>query len=298
MFSEKITFTILLILLGMAIALIIYLFFHFRTKIRKLTCEIDEKNAILSHYQLKLESVEIDLKNNITFRERAISIVVHDLRSPLSFLHKTLVHLNQSSDAITPKMLKRLTDEMSFSSYQIVGFVNDLLEWLKNNNKGFIESSSIGQLHEFIRSKCAIYIDMAQKKGLEMKIDLKPDYYIRTDFNLLQIILRNLLDNAIKNTDTGSISITGYPKDGKNYIIITDTGNGMSKDKATELEFGVITKKTNESTQIGFRIVHDLATLLKGKIRIITEPNRGSSITLELPNHGTPPIGKSVASAQ
>lgn len=259
------------------------MFIYFRAKIRQLSKEIEDKNAIVSHYALKLESVEIDLKNNIAFRERAISIVVHDLRSPLSFLHKTLVQLNESGDKVAPSMLKRLTSDMSFSSYQILGFVNDLLEWLKNNKKGFIESSTIISLNEFIRTKCAIYMDIAQKKGLDFKIEIKPDYYIKVDVNLLQIILRNLLDNSIKNTESGSITISGYVKANKNYIILSDTGYGMTKDKATELEFGVITKKTTESTQIGFRIVHDLVNLLKGKLSIETECNKGTTIYLELP---------------
>ncbi len=283
MFLEKSVLIISLLTLCIISGSVIYMFIKFRTKIRQLSKEIEDKNDIVSHYALKLESVEIDLKNNIAFRERAISIVVHDLRSPLSFLHKTLVQLNESGDKVAPSMLKRLTSDMSFSSYQILGFVNDLLEWLKNNKKGFIESSTIIPLQEFIRTKCAIYMDIAQKKGLDFKIELKPDYYIKVDVNLLQIILRNLLDNAIKNTESGSITISGYAKGDKNYIILSDTGYGMSKDKATELEFGVITKKTSESTQIGFRIVHDLVNLLKGKLSIETESNKGTTIYLELP---------------
>lgn len=283
MFLEKSVLIISLLTLCIISGSVIYMFIKFRAKIRQLSKEIEDKNDIVSHYALKLESVEIDLKNNIAFRERAISIVVHDLRSPLSFLHKTLVQLNESGDKVAPSMLKRLTSDMSFSSYQILGFVNDLLEWLKNNKKGFIESSTIIPLQEFIRTKCAIYMDIAQKKGLDFKIELKPDYYIKVDVNLLQIILRNLLDNAIKNTESGSITISGYAKGDKNYIILSDTGYGMSKDKATELEFGVITKKTSESTQIGFRIVHDLVNLLKGKLSIETESNKGTTIYLELP---------------
>ena len=283
MFLEKSVLIILFLTLCIISGSFIYMFIYFRAKIRQLSKEIEDKNAIVSHYALKLESVEIDLKNNIAFRERAISIVVHDLRSPLSFLHKTLVQLNESGDKVAPSMLKRLTSDMSFSSYQILGFVNDLLEWLKNNKKGFIESSTIISLNEFIRTKCAIYMDIAQKKGLDFKIEIKPDYYIKVDVNLLQIILRNLLDNSIKNTESGSITISGYVKANKNYIILSDTGYGMTKDKATELEFGVITKKTTESTQIGFRIVHDLVNLLKGKLSIETECNKGTTIYLELP---------------
>lgn len=284
MFFEKSLLVFGVIVIGLIFSVSVYLFLNYRSRIQKLIKEIEEKNKIISHYVLKLESVEIDLKNNIAFKERAISIVVHDLKSPLSFLHKALVHLDKSFESISPKMLKRLIYEMSFSSYQILGFVNDLLEWLKSNKKGYVESQNIIPLNEFLYSKCAVYIDMAQKKGLNFKIDLKPDYYIKTDSNLLQIIMRNLLDNSIKNTDSGSITITGFLKDGKNHIIISDTGHGMTKDKATELEFGVITKKTTESTQIGFRIVHDLVNLLKGKIRITTDINKGTIINLEIPN--------------
>lgn len=269
--------------LAASLGLLAYLFVYYRNKIAVLKKELESKSQLASHYALQLESVQIDLKNSISFRERAISIVVHDLKSPLTFLNKAIVHLNESTDGISPQVLKRLTTEMSFTTHQIVGFVNDLLEWLKSNNKEFVESSSVNQLLDFVQNKYAIYANMAKRKGLDFTIDLKPDYYIAADFNLLQIVVRNLLDNALKNTDVGGITLSGYAKDGKNYIIISDTGNGMTKDKASELEYGVITRKTNDSTQIGFRIVHDLVRLLNGKISITTEKDKGTTVTLALP---------------
>ena len=106
---------------------------------------------------------------------------------------------------------------------------------------------------------------------------------MRTDISLLLIVLRNLLDNAIKHTTKGSIAVSGYATERHQFVTISDTGYGINAEKIIELENGVITKKTSESTQIGYRIVYDLVQKMKGNIHIESTEGKGTKITIQLP---------------
>jgi signal transduction histidine kinase len=256
---------------------------HYRQKIAGLERKIKEKNDALTNSMLQLESSRTELKNSIAFRERAISIVVHDLKSPLSFLYRIVNHLHETHDTIAKSQLQKLTGEMSYTTYEIVGFVNDLLDWLNSNQIDFSLRPTMKPFNDFINTKCAIYAEMASRKGLAFNVKSSPDFIISADYNLLQIVIRNLLDNAIKNTEEGSITIDGYSDDASQYIIIADTGIGINKDKAIELEYGVITKKTNESSQIGFRIVYDMVAKMNGKIKIDSVAGKGVTVKIILP---------------
>ena len=241
------------------------------------------KTEELRYSMLQLEANEIELTNNLAFRERIISIVMHDLKSPLTFVHKIATCLYETHSTLSKEDLERLTFELYHTSFDITNFVINLLQWLNSTQQNFRLTYTIQPLNEFIRTSCAVYIKMANEKGLDFEF-LSPDSLVlRTDFSLLLIVLRNLLDNAIKNTPKGSITISGYATDRHQFVTIADTGYGINPEKIIELENGVITKKTSESTQIGYRIVYDLVQKMKGNIQIVSAEGKGSKITVKLP---------------
>lgn len=271
------------LLIVLLLSILFYVLWKYRSDISALQKELQERKEALQYSMLQLESSQTELKNSLAFRERAISIVVHDLKSPLSFLYRIINHLHLSHAKMSQPELDKLTAEMSHTTYQIVGFVNDLLDWLNSNHTNFSLQTDMKPFNDFLLNKCAVYAEIAKKKGLQFELKAKPDFILRADFNLLQIVIRNLLDNAIKNTEEGAVSIHGYADDLNQYMTIADTGTGISNDKAMELEYGVITKKTNESSQIGFRIVYDMVVKMNGKIKIQKNASGGTSITVILP---------------
>lgn len=280
---SPILFSALLILAASAFAFAFFIYRKYKRRLNALEKELEEKKDALQYSILQLESSKTELKNSLAFRERTISIVVHDLKSPLAFLHRIITHLHESHADISRHSLEKLTSEMRHTTYQIAGFVNDLLDWLNSTHVDFSLKPDIKPFNDFLNSKVGVYAEIAKKKGLAFQLKAKPDFILRADFNLLQIVIRNLLDNAIKNTDTGSVSINGYADESNQYIVISDTGVGMNSDKAMELEYGVITKKTNESSQIGFRIVYDMVLKMKGKIKIQSGDGNGTSVSVILP---------------
>ncbi len=244
---------------------------------------VTAKTEELRYSMLQLEANEIVLTNNLAFRERIISIVMHDLKSPLTFVHKIATSLYETHAELSKEDLERLTFELYHTSFDITNFVINLFQWLNSTQQNFKLSFTIQPLNEFIRTSCAVYIKMASEKGLQFEFQSPDSLVLRTDFSLLLIVLRNLLDNAIKHTHKGSISVSGHATERHQFVTISDTGYGITAEKIIELENGVITKKTSESTQIGYRIVYDLVQKMKGNIHIISSEGKGSKITVQLP---------------
>ena len=218
-----------------------------------------------------------------SIRERIISIVMHDLKSPLTFVHKIATALYETHAGLSKEDLERLTFELYHTSFDITNFVTNLLQWVNSTQQNFKLTYTIQPLNEFIRSSCAVYIKMANEKGLQFNFESAESLVLRTDFSLLLIVLRNLLDNAIKHTREGNITVSGYANERHQFVTISDTGYGITAEKIIELENGVITKKTSESTQIGYRIVYDLVQKMKGNIHIESAEGKGSKITVQIP---------------
>ena len=274
------------IVIAIIVSILIIVFILVKT-LRKREKTLEEmvaaKTEELRYSMLQLEANEIELTNNLAFRERIISIVMHDLKSPLTFVHKIATSLYETHSTLSKEDLERLTFELYHTSFDITNFVINLLQWLNSTQQNFRLTYTIQPLNEFIRTSCAVYIKMANEKGLDFEFQSPDSLVLRTDFSLLLIVLRNLLDNAIKNTPKGSISISGYATDWHQFVTIADTGYGINPEKIIELENGVITKKTSESTQIGYRIVYDLVQKMKGNIQIVSAEGKGSKITVQLP---------------
>jgi signal transduction histidine kinase len=261
------------------------LLLQLRKQKKNLERVVTQKTEELRFSLLQLEATEVELTNNLAFRERMISIVMHDLKSPLNFVHKIAASMYESNTNISQADLHRLSFELYQTTFDINNFVNNLLQWLNSTKKNIKLSYTTEKLNDFIRNNCAVYFKIASEKKLQFNLLASDNLSITADFSLFSIVLRNLLDNAIKNTREGKIEITAHIDDRLQYIIISDTGSGIAPDKIVELESGVITKKTSESTQIGYRIVYDLMQKMKGSIHIKSTPDKGTHITLQLPAH-------------
>jgi signal transduction histidine kinase len=104
-----------------------------------------------------------------------------------------------------------------------------------------------------------------------------------TDRKILEIILRNLLDNAIKYTSAGSVTLRFEHRDGGSVITVADTGRGMPPDKIKRLE--AYAKKPNDqlSDTFGYRFIYTLAEKIDASIQIVSELHKGTSISIFIP---------------
>lgn len=268
------------------IALAFSLSFNFLLLRRKRLLDQKIKNLIEEARSslLKLEASETELKQNLEFKKRVIDILIHDIRSPIIFIHKLASNLQNLHDSLEKEEIYDLQQEIVSTSFQIHEFVSDMLQWINASQHYFKPTSTTFSLNSFFVDDCKLYFDIAKSKGLLIELKAMDSYTIKIDRTLFKIIVRNLLDNAIKNTVKGKITLNGYTDSGNmQKIFISDTGTGMPIEKVFEIQQGIITKKSSDSTQIGFRIVHDLMKKLNGTVAIQSDSNTGTIVILEFP---------------
>ncbi|NJO08603.1 MAG: HAMP domain-containing histidine kinase [Leptolyngbyaceae cyanobacterium SL_1_1] len=145
-------------------------------------------------------------------------------------------------------------------------------------------------LREFLDDLVANTLPLAQRKQLVVVMDCdRTPAAITTDAVRLRQIISNLLSNAVRYTQAGTIRVTCEQPDAQTWLIaIADTGIGISPDMQKRIfePYFRVSPASNEiedGTGLGLAIVHRLVTLLQGKIDLVSAPSQGSTFTLTFP---------------
>ncbi len=168
------------------------------------------------------------------------------------------------------------------SSNRICQFSTDFLTWYNSQKLGFIIKSEPIELDGFVKDTCAFYSDMARRKGLSIEYTIPPGLTFFSDRNILSIIIRNLVDNAIKYTLSGSIRITAERADEHIHIRISDTGPGMTARKIEEILAYTEEGADKATVTFGYRFITELVRKLGGTLNIVSDPGKGTSVTITL----------------
>lgn len=237
---------------------------------------------ILTDLRKELTAERDEAKRNAEFRRETLNSVVHELRTPMSAIVSLADLINAETDF---EEIKKLTHLLSKSSYRLLNTTNNILTYSR------IEQGSVDivlhpvDIAELIREICAMLEIKAKSKSLELTFDLPQKLVARVDRSILEIILMNLIGNAIKFTTVGGVDVS--LKEDKDYIqlSVSDTGPGISEEDIVKLfepffQGGADTISSNEGTGLGLSIWKHYADLMSAKIRVHSTLGEGSVFTL------------------
>lgn len=257
------------ILAAVFILAIILLFLRLRTKRlkernRKLQAIITEQTAALT-------------ESNRT-KDRIITMVLHDLRSPIRFLHIVSSMLTKDQLKEKPGGMEEALALLKNSTGALNEFTDQFFTWAASQQEEFKVVNEIFSLQSLFEELYGLYADMAATNRNTLII-VPTDHSVYTDKNILSAIIRNLLDNANKNTTNGIIQLSAERKEEQLLIFVADTGVGMS---AEVKEFYL-----NKSHQVGHHgngsvIVIDLLKKIGGQLSIKNNEDRGTIFQIEL----------------
>jgi len=135
-------------------------------------------------------------------------------------------------------------------------------------------------LHDFIKETTILYKDIALRKGLYFDWDIPARLTLLSDRNMLATVIRNLVDNAVKYTTSGSIGISALQKNGHVQIQVKDTGRGMTALKIRQIR-AINEKDTNRTGQtFGYRFIIELVRKLNGEVDIESAPEGGTTVVV------------------
>lgn len=220
----------------------------------------------------------------------------HEIRTPLN----AIIGLGYllAEEKLTEAQ-HQLVSKIQISGKSLLGIVNDVLDLSKiEANEMELEAQPV-ELRELCEEVSSVFAIQAEAKNLEFHFDLDPKLpsWVITDSTRLRQILANLISNSLKFTTIGKISVSAKIEDTEqvlpeNHInvrlTVTDTGIGISPEAQARL-FKPFTQADTSTTRrfggtgLGLSIVHQLVSLMDGKIGIESAENVGSQFWVDLP---------------
>lgn len=220
-------------------------------------------------------------------KDKVFSIVGHDLKTPISTLQELLeLYRNKAISATEiAEMTPRLKNNVDHSAFTL----NNLLLWAENQMHGVKTSPEYVNVKEAVTEIIGLYQEQIEQKEIIIDCQIPINFLAFTDPEHLNIILRNIILNAIKySKKKGVISFYGKQMERQIIFSVCDDGIGMSKKLVDNiLQNDNITSNpgtlNEKGTGLGLNICIDLLVANNGNLQIESEPENGSCFKVQLP---------------
>jgi PAS domain S-box-containing protein len=239
--------------------------------------------------ELIIERQNAELKNINSQKDKLLSIIAHDLRSPFdSFIGLTEI-LESQAGQITQEDVRILANEIRNSASRIYNLLSNLLEWSRVQ-RGLIKFQPQEFLLIDVIQQCTeVLQEMAKEKQIEVRVFIPDDLEVFADPYMMMIIVQNLLSNAIKFTCNGGLVTVSGEKNSDNLLLtIGDSGIGMS-EKMLENIFEIDSHNNRQGTNgepssgLGLILCKEFIDMHSGKIWVKSEVDIGSTFFITLP---------------
>ena len=250
---------------------------------------IEDLSLLIQDYGTEIQQLEKDnerLEASNTIKDKLLSVISHDLRSPISSLQSLLILFNTNSIGRTDlvdffgNLLSRVENTSTM--------LENLLHWSQYQLKGLDPIFGKIDLQKIIDECINLYRMQAEQKHIVIDNSLKTNVYVSADVEMLKVILRNLISNALKFTHPSGI-ITIMTMTETNYAVVSvkDTGIGISpENQARMFAMGNFTTPGTEKekgTGLGLMLCKDFVEQNHGKLWLNSQLNVGTIFHFSLP---------------
>ncbi|WP_266205354.1 sensor histidine kinase [Pontibacter kalidii] len=270
---------------------------------RELEVTVANRTAALRHKTQELKETVHQLRESKhkllrlnQLKDRFFSIISHDLRTPLATLDSFLNILLNFSGRMQPEQMQKLANHTQLSVHNLQSLLENLLQWA-SSQAGADHSMRFEpvplQIGEVVQRNLELLQDTAAAKQIECQVQVPGELKVYADANMLDFLVRNLLHNAIKFSETG----------GKVRIMVKALHNGFAEvtvaDDGIGIEAGIMqtlfhrehpartTKGTanEKGVGLGLLLCRQFVERCGGSIHVASEPSKGSRFWFLVPLH-------------
>jgi signal transduction histidine kinase len=224
-------------------------------------------------------------------RNDFVSLASHELRTPLSAVLGYIDMLREDVYGPLTDQQRSAIERAAANTEQLVSLINNLLDQAQIQSGGLSLHNRPFAPIKLVENVKIIMSRGARNKGLELTVHISDDMPIMLcgDYQRLCQILTNLVDNAIKFTEIGTVHINIYCPDENHWAMqVTDTGRGIPKDAQTDIfvpfrQVDGPMEREYRGAGLGLTIVQQLIERMEGKIDLESQVGRGSTFTVTLP---------------
>jgi len=245
-----------------------------------------EKNREIELQKEAMEHQAVQLLLNNQEKDKLFSIIAHDLRGPLNSLKGLMDFLkeNRLSESEARSMISELQRNVDYSS-ELVG---NLLFWASSQLDGITAAPVKLCIAQLVNDTLYLFSKQAGEKNITLKNEVDPALKAFADKDMVMVIIRNLISNAIKFCRSGDhITITGSAKGAFIEICVADTGIGIKEEVLTRIrrKESVTTYGTakEKGTGLGMLLCREFTEANKGSFRIDSVWEKGSCFYFTIP---------------
>lgn len=254
--------------------------------------KIQQQSEELNKQANNLKKANVQLEQLNTTKNKFFSIIAHDLKNPFQAIFGfSELLLRNYDDFDTPQKMD-LMGMIKTSSESAYNLLENLLQWARTQTDRIKYNPAAIDIGELIEQNITLSQASAENKHISLVYELKCSSKAFADKNMINLVLRNLISNAIKFTNDGGVVTVICDSDEKNpdhiEIAIVDTGIGISEDNIQKLfridEYFSTSGTAGESgTGLGLIICKEFVEKNGGKIKIASELGVGTTFSFSLP---------------
>lgn len=252
----------------------------------------DQSTALVSKQKRELEQISqrmekqmVETKELSAQKDRLFSIIGHDLRSPLSGIEGFLNVMDHGG--VPDEERKIMQNELLRLTRNSRALLDNLLRWAKRDTKAY-EASRV-DYPKLIKMVGEHLRPLSDAKGISLQILIdEGEGTVTGDSDMLEMIIRNLISNAIKFTPKGGwIKVRAYEMESELKLEVEDNGIGMTEEQRKKLfsphrEVGLGTNK-EKGVGLGLMLCAEFLNYMNGTIEVRSVKDKGSCFTVRIP---------------
>ena len=247
--------------------------------------DLEEANKKLELQNEAILEQTKHLENINKVKDKLFSIVSHDLKDSMSSINGFIDLLKDGS--LSRQEFEKLIPELSENASNASLLLFNLLNWSKSQMQSLEPNPSLFDVQEIFEDKVKLIEQRADAKGISI-VDHTLRDFVYADKSMIEIVVQNLLTNAVKFTKAGdTITVSNHISNGHAILSVADTGVGIPKENLDKLfkanTLTTIGTKNEKGTGLGLSICKELVELNNGKIWVESTLNVGTTFYVQLP---------------
>jgi signal transduction histidine kinase len=259
-----------------------------RWRTRRLELRQDRLERQIAEKTRELQAKNEELERTDQIKTRLISIISHDLVTPLHFLHMTGRNLIEKKHGLTEELQREAISEMANTSKELELLSTNILNWIKYRNEDRRLAKESFNLSELVAQLFSIFRPMARQNDVRLLNEIEAGLFVFQYIEPVRIVLYNLILNGVNFTPGGYIRVSCVRSGDGISLVIADTGVGMTQEQINNImaDHFIISSANVDNRKgngLGYLIIKDLLKIIRGRLSIQSEKGRGTKVTVWVP---------------
>ncbi|MCP4151845.1 MAG: hybrid sensor histidine kinase/response regulator [bacterium] len=241
---------------------------------------------VKNHLQYKFSREA--LKESNAAKDKLFSIIAHDVRDPLQNLLLSSDLLRQNIERFDKERITEYVGKFYDNTSILAAMMDNLLVWARSQQHMLEPLPGVIKVIPIVNKIIDLVKEATDKKNISIICDIPSEISVYADENMLRIVLRNLVSNAIKFISAGKITVSAKTNEDYIELSVSDSGVGIPPEALCGL-FKLQSNKSTigtageKGTGLGLILCRELVEKNNGTINVSSEPNKGTRFTITLP---------------